>query len=196
MSVSAVFAVHARPATHLLVSRAVATLPGTELVGAGSSAAEAARVFDNLAPDLLTVDVRLSDGGGIDLARRLRADRPDLRVVLFGRTTDRLLRSAVTAGVSAFLPGRPEVGPAADAIRDSLAGRASFSSRSLAGALRSGRPVGLSRREREVNELILDGLSPVEIAGRLRVSESTVRTYAARARAKIGPDATGPDAPG
>ena len=194
MSVSTVFALHARPATHLLVTRAVAALPGTELVGVSSRAGEALRVLDILAPDALTVDVRLPDGDGIDLASLVRARRPALRVVLFGSATDRLLQRAVAAGVSAYLPRTAGVEQTADAIRDSLAGRASFPSRSLAGALRSGPPAGLSRREREVSQLILEGLSPVEIAVRLRVSESTVRTYAARARAKTDMAAGGPDA--
>lgn len=196
MSVSTVFALHTRPATHLLVSRAVDALPGTELVGASSRASEALRVLDILAPDVLTVDVRLADGDGIDLVSAVRARRSGLRVVLFGSATDRLLRRAVTAGVSAYLPRTAGVGQTVDAIRDCLAGRASFPSRSLAGALRGGTPAGLSRREREVNQLILEGLSPVEIAGRLRVSESTVRTYAARARAKIDMADGGPEAQG
>lgn len=196
MSVSTVFALHTRPATHLLVSRAVAALAGTELVGVSSRAGEALRVLDILAPDALTVDVRLPDGDGIELASAVRARRPGLRVVLFGSATDRLLRRALTAGVSAYLPHTAGVGQAADAIRDCLAGRASFPSRSLAGALRGGTPAGLSRREREVSELILEGLSPVEIAGRLGVGESTVRTYAARARAKMDMAAGDPHAEG
>jgi DNA-binding CsgD family transcriptional regulator len=54
----------------------------------------------------------------------------------------------------------------------------------LNAALRPPRPIGLSRRERQVYDLIQAGLSPVEIAVALGVGESTVRTYVARLRAK------------
>lgn len=183
-----VFAIHGRARTHLFVSRIVATLPRAELVGRSDSAAEAVRVFDTLAPDAVTVDVRLPDGDGIDLALRLSTRRPGLCVVLLGPATDLLLRRALTAGISAHLLETADVAQATAAIHHCLAGRTSFPSRSLTDALRNGRTVNLSPREREVNALIRDGLSPIEIADRLHVSESTVRTYVARARAKTGVD--------
>jgi DNA-binding NarL/FixJ family response regulator len=46
----------------------------------------------------------------------------------------------------------------------------------------------LSRREREVTQLIRDGLGPTEIAKALHISESTVKTYVARARVKADRD--------
>ncbi|MBY8873687.1 response regulator transcription factor [Micromonospora sp. PLK6-60] len=197
---SRLFAVHARPATHLVVEHAVGTLPGVVLAGHSASAAEAVRVVQSLAPDALTVDVRLPDGDGIDLAAELLAARPSLRVVLFGPATDGRLRRAVLAGIAGHLPGpaggagdRPgvtEVDRVAGAIRDVLAGRVAFGSRFLTGALRAGTPTGLSGREREVTELLGAGLPATEIARRLRLTESTVRTYAARARAKREPGGT------
>ncbi|MFF5175558.1 sigma factor-like helix-turn-helix DNA-binding protein [Micromonospora sp. NPDC000089] len=201
---SRVFAVHARPATHRAVDRAVAALPGVGLAGHSSSAAEAIRVFQALAPDALTVDVRLADGDGIELAAELIAARPGLRVVLLGPATDGPLRRAVLAGIAGHVPDptgtaghlpSPTAGPGhppapagvdrvAAALREVLAGRIAFDSRVLAGALRAGPPAQLSRREREVVELLGDGLPAAEVARRLRLTESTVRTYAARARAK------------
>src|SRR5207244_93167 len=92
---------------------------------------------------------------------------------------------AVAAGILAYVPNTAETAQAAAAIGTGLAGRASFSSRTLSAVLQHGRSVDLSRREREVDKLIRNGLSPVEVAAGLQVSESTVRTYVARVRAKI-----------
>lgn len=181
-----IFAIHARASTHTMVGRAVATLPRVELAGRSASAVEAVRVFDTLAPDAVTVDVRLPDGDGIELAQRLRARRPGLCVVLFGPATHRLLHRAVSAGISGYVPATSGAAQAAAAIRTCLAGRDSFSSRTIAAVLRHGGSVELSPREREVDKLIRERLSPAEIAERLRVSESTVRTYLARVRTKLG----------
>ncbi|MFC0004181.1 sigma factor-like helix-turn-helix DNA-binding protein [Micromonospora siamensis] len=178
------FTVHARTRTHLLVRQAVAALPQVELVGSSGTAGEAVRVLGTLAPDALTVDVRLPDGDGIDLAVRLRDLRPQLRVVLFGPASDTLLRRAVAAGMPAYLPVHPEAGQVGTALRDCLAGRTSYPARFLAGALRRDPPARLSPREREVAALVGDGVPAAEVAVLLGISESAVRTYLARARAK------------
>jgi DNA-binding NarL/FixJ family response regulator len=182
--VPSVFAIHTLPGNHELVGRAIASLPHTELAGRSASAAEAVRVFDTLAPDAVTVDVRLADADGIELALRLRSRRPELGVVLFGPASPRLLRRAVAAGIVVYVPNTAGAVQAATAIQTCLTGRASFSSRSLSAVLQPRRPVDLSRREREVDTLMRGGLTPHEIAAGLQVSESTVRTYASRARAK------------
>jgi DNA-binding NarL/FixJ family response regulator len=184
------FAIHGRASTHTIVSRAVAALPRTDLVGRTTSAVEAARVVKTLAPDGVTVDVRLPDGDGIDLAARLRTARPGLCVVLFGPATHRLMHRAVAEGFSAYVPSTATAAHAAAAIRSSLAGRSSLSSRTLSDMLRQRAVAGLSPRELQVDKLVREGLTPAEIAVQLKVSESTVRTYVARVRAKIGGDRT------
>jgi DNA-binding NarL/FixJ family response regulator len=179
-----VFAIHASSITHLVVSRAVAAVPRTELAGSTSSAVEAARVIDTLAPDAVTIDVHLPDGDGIELAERLRANRPGLAVVLFGPAPGRQLLRALAAGACAYVPEPAEFGPTIAAIRNGLTGRGSFSSRSLTNALRYDRSGALSHRERQVARLLHEGLGPAQIAKRLSISESSVKTYASRIRAK------------
>jgi DNA-binding NarL/FixJ family response regulator len=183
-----VFAIHARASTQLVVGRAIEELSWTELAGSSRSAVEATRLIDMLSPDAVTLDARLPDGDGIELAERLHAIYPGLGLVMFGPSRDPLLMRAVTAGVSAYVTATGETAWVAAAIRSSLAGRCSFSSRSLVGVLRNERRSALSTREREVIQLIRDGLGPAGIARRLQVSESTVKTYLARARAKVDMD--------
>src|SRR5262249_19231283 len=122
----------------------------TELAGSSRSAIEATRLIDELSPNAVTVDARLPDGDGIDLAQRLHARYPELGLVVFGPPRDSLLVRAVTAGVSAYVTDAGETARVAAAIRSSLAGQCSFSSGSLAGALRNEHRSTLSRREREV----------------------------------------------
>lgn len=180
------FAVHAQVATHLVVSRAVGDLPRAELSGSSRSAVEAARLVDILAPGVVTLDARLPDGDGIELAERLHADHPALGLIVFGPSRASLLRRAVAAGVSAYVvASTADVARVAAAIRSCLAGHNSFSSSLLVGAVRNERPMPMSGREREVTQLVRDGLGPTEIARSLRISESTVKTYVARARAKV-----------
>jgi DNA-binding NarL/FixJ family response regulator len=181
-----VFAIHANASTHLMVIRAIAAMPRIELAGSTSSAVEAARVIDTLAPDAATIDARLPDGDGIELAEQLRAKLPALAIVLFGPAPGRRLLHALAAGISAYVPEPAEVGPTTAAIRSCLAGRGSFSARSLTNALRHERSSALSRREQEVAGLLHDGFGPAQIARRLSISESSVKTYVSRIRAKGG----------
>jgi DNA-binding NarL/FixJ family response regulator len=179
-----VLAVHASATTHLIVSRAVAAVPRAELAGSTSSAVEAARVIDTLAPDAVTIDAHLPDGDGIELAERLRANHPGLAVVLFGPAPGRQLLRALGAGVCAYVPEPAEIGATIAAIRNSLTGRGSFSSRSLTNALRYDRSGGLSSRENQVARLLREGFGPAQIAKQLSISESSVKTYVSRIRAK------------
>jgi DNA-binding NarL/FixJ family response regulator len=181
-----VFAVHARESTHLVVTRAVDALPRAQLVGRTCSAVEAARVLDSLRPDAVTVDAQLPDGDGLELVGRLRADHPRLGVVVFGPGDDRrLLLGAVATGASAYLTDDSGVAETAAAIRTSLTGLTSFPSQILAGALRRDWVTALSPRESEVDRLVREGLPTAQIAARLGVSESTVKTHVARVRVKL-----------
>lgn len=179
-----VFAIHASAATHLTISRAVATMANTELTGRTASAVEAQRVVGSLAPDLVTVDLRLPDGDGIALAQRLHITRPHLPVLVVGAATHRLLERALAAGVAAYVSREAGAVEVAVAIRACLSGRASYSAHTLNAALRQHRSAGLSRREREVYDLLRAGLTATGVADVLGLGESTVRTYVARVRAK------------
>ncbi|SNT54834.1 two-component system, NarL family, response regulator DesR [Asanoa hainanensis] len=179
-----VFAIHANAATHLMISRAVASVANTELTGRTASAVEAQRVVESLAPDLVTVDLRLPDGDGIALAERLRTTRPHLPVLVVGAATHRLLERALTAGVAAYVSREAGAVEVAAAIRACLSGGGSYSAHTLNAALRQHRTTGLSRREREVYDLLRAGLTPAVVADELGLGESTVRTYVARVRAK------------
>ena len=75
-----------------------------EVVGQAGSVAEALAVARQTTPDVVVTDVRLPDGSGLDIVRTLRAERPDLGlVVLTMYAGDEQLFAAMDAGASAFV---------------------------------------------------------------------------------------------
>jgi DNA-binding NarL/FixJ family response regulator len=185
-----VLTVHARPATRQAVARALGSATGVELVGQAASGAEARRILAALTPDAVTVDARLPDGDGIALAVELRAALPRLGVVVLGPTRDpQLVLRALASGLSGYLPEGVAAAELVAVLRHAATTAGSFSAQHLAAALRRAgqrtRTVALSQREREVLRLLREGLGIGAIAARLRLSESTVKTYVTRVQAKL-----------
>jgi len=160
-------------------------------VGEASSAAEALALAAARNPDVVTVDVSLPDQNGLGLARELRDRYPGLGiVVLTSQDEDDVLFRALDNGVSAFVPKTAPVPEILAAIRHAAVAATSFTATGLAQALRRRRDVperlALSPREREVLDLLQDGLSVPAIAQTLYLSLSTAKTYVARLYDKLG----------
>jgi len=180
--------VHEQPLIRLGLAWAVASSADITLVGEAGSGAEALDVIGRLRPAVITLSVRLPDGEGIELATRLRGTMPDLGVVLLGDTVDEaLLLGALDAALSAFVTKTSPAASILSAIRHAAAEPHSLTSPGLAAAMRdqSIRNGPLSRRELQVLMLMQEGLSIVAIAERLRLSESTVKTYTSRIYGKL-----------
>ena len=157
---------------------------------------EAATIADGWAkalsgrPDVAIVDIRLPDGSGLDLARRLRADRADLGIVVLTMYSgDEQLFGALESGASAFVAKDAPSDDVVSAARHAVAAPRSFTASDLANALqRRMTPSGphLSPREREVLQLLADGLGVAQISRRLYISESTTKTHIAKLYDKLG----------
>jgi DNA-binding NarL/FixJ family response regulator len=170
------------------LTRVVAGVPDIDLVGEAGSIAEALRVVAETRPDVVTIDASLADSDGIGLAGRLRAERPDLGVVLLSAVSDdNLLYRAMDAGLSAFVPKAAPIPAILSSIRQAALAPHTFSAPGLSAALtrRRGQQSLLSQREREVLGLMRDGLSLPTIAVRIEVSEATVKTYVSRLYSKL-----------
>jgi DNA-binding NarL/FixJ family response regulator len=169
----------------------VAQHPDIEVVAECGSVAKAARVLTATAPDVVTVDVTLPDGDGLQLARELRDRRADLGIVMLtSQGEDDLLFRALETGVSAFVPKTAPVDEVLAAIRHAAVAAASFTATGLATALARRRnaqdKMALSKREGEVLALLQDGLSIPAIAMSMFISQSTAKTYVARLYEKLG----------
>ncbi|ALO93504.1 Two-component system response regulator [Streptomyces hygroscopicus subsp. limoneus] len=135
-------------------------------------------------PDVALLDIELPGMSGLDAAAELRDQAPDCRVLIlttFGRPG--YLRRAMEAGAAGFLVKDGPVEELAAAIRRVLTGETVVDPALATAALSAG-PNPLTPREREVLTASVDGATVADIAGRLRLSESTVRNYLSSAIGK------------
>lgn len=137
-------------------------------------------------PDVALLDIELPGRNGLDAAAELRDEVPDCRVLIlttFGRPG--YLRRAMEAGAAGFLVKDGPVEELAAAIRRVLTGETVVDPALAAAALSAG-PSPLTARECEVLQASVDGATVADIAGRLHLSESTVRNYLSSAIGKTG----------
>ncbi len=178
------------------------TNPDTEVVGEAGNGAEAIRQAESLHPDVILMDIRMPGVDGIEATRRLTAASGRSRILIL--TTfdlDEYVHAALRAGASGFLlkDARPE--ELLSGIRSVAAGDAIIApalTRRLLdafaphlgeqSALIEGHQElnALTEREREILIAIGSGWTNGEIAQRLVLSESTVKTHVGRVLAKIG----------
>jgi DNA-binding NarL/FixJ family response regulator len=170
-----------------------------EVVGEADDGREAAYRTRLLRPDVVLMDVRMPDLDGISATRELLDAFPEVKVVIL--TTfeqDDYIFGALSAGASGFLLKRTRPEELIAAIHTIAAGDSllspSVTSRVIErmagqpppGAARDPRLDELTPRETEVLELVARGLSNGEIAARLVIGESTVKTHVKRLLAKLG----------
>ncbi len=169
----------------------VAGQPDMEIVAECGLAADAPSVLAAFRPQVVTIDVTLPDGDGLQLARELRDRYAELGIVMLtSKDQDDVLFRALETGVSAFVPKSAPVQELLAAIRHASVAAASFTAAGLALAL-SRRQVArtqlaLSAREAEVLDLLHSGLSVPAIATRMYISQSTAKTYVSRLYEKLG----------
>lgn len=161
--------------------------PDLEVIGEAGDGREAVALADRLAPDVVVMDLRMPGVDGISATSRVLARRPATRVLVlttFG--DDDHLYPALTAGACGFLLKDAPPAELLDGIRRAAAGESPFSQdvlRRLVGRAvrsRTGPPpvvAGLTPRERDVLDLVGEGLSNAEIADRLHVGVTTVKTH-------------------
>jgi two-component system response regulator DesR len=136
-------------------------------------------------PDVALVDIEMPGLDGIDAAAELRKGLPACRVLIlttFGRPG--LMRRAMAAGASGFMLKDARAEELAVAIRRTAAGERVVDPQLAAQALSEGESP-LSTREAEVLDASSDGSSATEVAGRLHLSEGTVRNHLSAAIQKL-----------
>ncbi|MGV9560225.1 response regulator [Streptomyces sp. NPDC003401] len=176
------------------------TRPDIEVVGQAVDGLDAVAQVAELSPDVVLMDIRMPELGGIEATRRITAATPGIKVlVLTTFDLDEYVYEALRAGASGFLLKDASADQLAEAVRVVAAGDAllapGITRRLIAEFSRLGgtprvplkeRVGDLTERETEVLALIAQGLSNAEIARRLVVAEQTVKTHVGRILVKLG----------
>jgi NarL family two-component system response regulator LiaR len=169
---------------------------GLEIVGEASDGNEAIEQAQRLEPDVILMDLVMPGLDGIGAMRQLRARSPTSRViVLTSFLEDERVLPAIQAGAAGYLLKNVEPAELARAIRAAHAGEAIIDPTAAARLVqaiaddarpRIEEPERLTRRERDVLELIARGQSNKRIALELGISEKTVKTHVGHLLAKLG----------
>lgn len=160
------------------------------VVGEAATVATARERIAALRPQVAILDVNLPDGSGLELARELRRAHPTMGIVVLTMySTDGQLFIALEAGASAFVAKDAPASDVISAARHAATSPTAFTAADLAAAMRRRlNPSGpqLSRREKEVLDLLAEGLGVAAIARRLYISESTAKTHISKLYEKLG----------
>ncbi len=141
-------------------------------------------------PDVVVIDVNLPDGNGLDAVRRLRAELPDVGIVVLTMyDDDEHLFGALEAQASAFVAKSAPTDEVLSAAKHAAAAPHAFTAADLSSAMRRrmdpAKPK-LSAREQEVLELLGQGLTVPVLAKKLYISESTAKSYVSKLYEKLG----------
>lgn len=151
---------------------------GINIVGMASSGKEGIAVAERLNPDVVLLDLRMPDLGGVEVITLLRLSRPDSKIlVLTNYQLDEDIFNALEAGALGYLLKTCSQDEMVDAIRAVSQGKRHIPN-ALARRLaeRVGRS-SLTSRELEVLELVVQGLTNKEIARKLNISDITARNH-------------------
>ncbi len=184
---------------HEIVRRGIADLINAEsdleVVGESATVAHTLGRVAATRPDIAVLDVRLPDGSGIDLCRAIRSAHPDLQcIMLTAYDDDEASYTAVLAGAAGYVLKDIRGQNLIESIRRVARGESLMpkglgarvvASLSSAPATPEAGPE-LTLRERQVLELIAEGLTNRQIGERLELAEKTVKNYVSGLLAKLG----------
>ncbi|GAA4084049.1 response regulator [Nocardioides kongjuensis] len=175
---------------------------GMEVVGTAADGVQAVRLVDQLAPDVVLMDIRMPEMDGVEATRQIflpdraaRREKPVRVVVLTTFNLDDRAATAIRYGASGFLLKGTTPVMLRDAIRTVHSGNAVLAPADLSTLLDSqfraaaappASYTGLTDKEREVFAAVARGLSNQEIAGQVFLSESTVKTHVGAILRKLG----------
>jgi DNA-binding NarL/FixJ family response regulator len=180
------------------IIRAALEEGGCDICGEAANALEAVRMATECEPDVVLLDIHMP-GNGIQAARQISDDHPQTAIVMLTSSReDEDLFEALHAGASGYLLKGSDPRELPGLLRDVLAGKAAMPPSLMArvleefrapkrSALRRKAPATdtLSAREREIMELLADGLSTDEVAKKLYVSPTTVRVHVSSVLRKL-----------
>jgi DNA-binding NarL/FixJ family response regulator len=160
-------------------------MPGFQVVGQASDGEQALPLIEQVQPDIVLLDLNMPNLDGIATLRALRARRNQVRVLMLTISqSDTDLLEAIRAGADGYLLKNTEPDDLRKALLRVAEGQGALSPEVTAPVLRAVSRYGteeqsilLSDRELDVLSCLVDGLTTIQIANRLFISENTVKTH-------------------
>jgi DNA-binding NarL/FixJ family response regulator len=185
---------------HILVRAGIRalleTIEGAEIVAEASNGREAVALVKQHLPDIVIMDISMTELNGIDAASRIVSDVPGARVLILSmHAAEEFVRRAMKVGASGYLvkdSAPMELKMAVEALMRGEMFVSSRVSRQLVSALADPGAEAesaldsLTTRQREVLQMIAEGKSTKDIAAALEVSGKTVETHRAAIMTRLG----------
>lgn len=181
---------------HTMVRRGLATFlkifDDLQLVGEAESGAAAIKLCAEVLPDVILMDMVMPDMNGATATRAIRQQFPQVQVIaLTSFKEGDLVKNALEAGAIGYLLKDISADELVHAIRSAHAGRATLSTEAAQALVASANQpsvpgLDLTERELEVLALMIEGLNNTQIAGKLSVSPSTIKSHVSNILSKLG----------
>jgi DNA-binding NarL/FixJ family response regulator len=173
--------------------------PELEIVATATNGKDAVAAAARSDPDVILMDIKMPEMSGVEAARAMRKERPDLKILMLTTFDDReLIADAMAAGAKGYILKDTPLLEIIDAIKavhhgqvlmsERVAAKLDWTAKSEAEATGPTPPEieELSNREREILRLIAGGRNNRQIAEELFISEKTVRNYVSRIYEVLG----------
>ncbi len=170
--------------------------PDISVVAEAGSVTEAVQQAAAVRPDVVVMDVRLTDGSGIEATREIRAQRPETKVLMLTSfADDEALFASIMAGASGYVLKQIRGGELVRGIRVVGSGQSLLDPSVTAAVLdrlrkgkhlmRDEKLARLSAQEERILQLVAEGHTNKQIGDRLRLAEKTVKNYVSTILSKL-----------
>jgi len=169
---------------------------GVDVIGKATTGHEALLLVQRMRPDLLITDSRVGDGerAGLTCLREARQSVPELRAIVLAMSDDSdEIEAALEAGAQAYVLKSAHPDDLASAVRQVFTHSVYFASsagvsraRSLGKGSETADRAELTKREREILQLAVEGYSNAQLADMLWVTEQTVKFHLSNVYRKLG----------
>lgn len=171
--------------------------PNMEVVGEASTVAEAVTQAQQLAPDVVVLDIRLPGGNGLEACEQIKADRPETRVIILtSYPDDRVLFDAIASGADGYVLKRvgsddliralERVGRGDSLLDPAVTERVFAKMREARQLERAHAFADFSAQDLQILARVAEGETNREIGAALQLSEKTVRNYVSIILGKLG----------
>jgi two-component system, NarL family, response regulator LiaR len=181
---------------HTMVRKGLATIlkvfPDLQLAGEAENGSAAINLCGETQPDVILMDMVMPDMDGATVTRIIRQQFPQVQVIVLTSFKEgELIKNALEAGAIGYLLKDVSAEELAKAIRAAYSGRATLSPEAAQSLVETANlpptpGLDLTEREREVLSLMIEGLNNTQIAGRLTVSPSTIKSHVSNILSKLG----------